>query len=134
MFLTLLLVTFLIAALMSFLVVRLFTRPIERILKRIIADEISEAWVKYIKFGLYVVGISSGVRINQLERYITRPAVENAEIVSLTLERGVLEVYRTVISALEGLAAALLVFFIVALIAFVIVRIVELPRARVGNG
>ena len=78
MFLTLLLVTFLIPALMSFLVVWLFRRPISRILERIDADEISGAWVKYITFGLYVVGISSGVRINQLERYITRPPVENA--------------------------------------------------------
>ena len=68
MFLTLLLVTFVISALMSLLVVWLFRRPIGRILERIIADEISEAWVKYITFGLYVVGISSGVRINQLER------------------------------------------------------------------
>ena len=131
MFLTLLLVTFLISALVSFLVVWLFTRPIDRILKRIIADEISEAWVKYIRFGLYVVGISSGVRINQLERYITRPPVQNAEIISLTLERWVLEVYRTVISVLQGLAGVLLVFFIVALIAFVIVRIVELRRVKV---
>jgi hypothetical protein len=133
MFLTLLLVTFLISALTSFLVVRLFTRPIEKILDKVIADEISSAWVRYIIFGLYVVGISSGVRITQLERYITRPPVENAEIVSLTLERGVLEVYGTVISALQGLAGALLVFFVVALIAFVIVRIVELPRGRAGN-
>jgi large-conductance mechanosensitive channel len=133
MFLTLLLVTLLISVAMSSLVVWLFTRPIGRILKRIIADEMSEAWVTYIRFGLYVVGISSGVRIDQLERYITRPPVEDAEIVSLTFERGVLEVYRTVISALQGLAGALLVFFIVALIAFVIVRIVELPRAKTGS-
>ena len=134
MFLTLLLVTFLISISVSFLVVRLFTRPIGKILERIIADEISDAWVKYITFGLYVVGISSGVRINQLERYITRPPVEDAEVVTLTFERGVLEVYGTVISSLQGLAGALLVFFIVALIAFVIVRIVELPRAKPGNG
>ena len=69
------------------------------------------------------------------ERYIIKPAVEDAEIVSLTFERGVLEVYGTIISALQGLAGALLVFFIVTLIAFVIVRIVEMiPRARQGDG
>ena len=130
MFLTLLLVTFLISVLVSFVVVRLFTSPIGRILKRIIADEISEAWVKYITFGLYVVGISTGVRINQLERYITRPPVEDAEVISLTFERWVLEVYRTVISALQGLAGVLLIFFIVALIAFVIIQTVELRRAK----
>lgn len=130
MFLTLLLVTFLISALVSFVVVLLFTRPIDKILARIIADEISDAWVKYMKFGLYVVGISSGVRIYELERYITRPPIKDAEIISLTPERWVLEVYRTVISVLQGLAGVLLIFFIVALIAFVIVRIFELRKAK----
>ena len=43
MFLTLLLVTFVISALVSFVVVLLFTKPVEKILARIIADEISDA-------------------------------------------------------------------------------------------
>ena len=132
---TLLLVTFVISASMSFLVVWMFRRRMKKILGMIIADEMSDAWVKYITFGLYVVGISSGVRINQLERYIIKPAIKDAEIVSLTFERGVLEVYGTIISALQGLAGALLVFFIVTLIAFVIVRITEMiPRAKHGDG
>ena len=131
MFLTLLLVTFVISVAVSFAVASIFRRPIERILKRIIADEISDAWVRYITFGLYVVGISSGVRVYELERYITRPPVENAEILSLTMERWVLEVYRTIIGALQGLAWVLLLFFVVALIAFVVVRIVEVrERAK----
>lgn len=130
MFLTLLLVTFLISVFVSFLVVLLFKRPIDSILKRIIADEISGAWVTYITFGLYVVGISSGVRIYELERYITKPQVQGGEIVSLTRERWVLEVYGTVISSLQGLAGVLLLFFVVALIAFVIVRIFELRKAK----
>lgn len=128
MFLTLLLVTFLISVFVSYLVVSLFKRPIDRILKRIIADEISDAWVRYITFGLFVVGISSGVRIYELERYITKPPVQNAEIISLTSERWVLEVYRTIIGVLQGLAGVLLLFFIVALMAFVVVRIFEVRR------
>ena len=130
MFFTLLAVTFVISVLVAHVVVRLFKRPIDRILERIIADKISDAWTRYITFGLYVVGISSGVRIQELERYITKPQVQNAEIVTLTLERWVLEVYRTVISVLEGLAAVLLLFFIVALIAFVVVRITEASKPR----
>lgn len=131
MFLTLLLVTFLISLLVSFVVVRLFARPTDSILRRIIADDISEAWVKYIKFALYVVGISSGVRIHELERYITGPQhVKEREVIPLTVERWVLEVYRSVIESLQGLAGALLVFFIVALIGFVIVRIFELRKAK----
>jgi hypothetical protein len=129
MFLTLLLATFLISVLVTSLVVMLFRKPVDRILKRIIADEISDAWTKYIAFGLYVVGISSGVRINELERYVMPARFENAETLALTTERWILEVYRTIISVLQGLAGALLVFFIVALLSFVMVRVIEARRA-----
>jgi len=71
MFFTLLGVTFVLALLVSVILVRVFSNPIERILKRIIADAIHEAWLKYLKFAICVVGVSSGVRIHELERYIT---------------------------------------------------------------
>jgi len=38
-------------------------------------------------------------------------------------------VYRTIISVLQGLAGVLLIFFVVALIAFVITRSIEHRRA-----
>lgn len=125
MFITLLVVTFLIALAVSFVVVRMFTAPVENILDRIISDEISIEWLKYLKFAIYVVGISSGVRIWDLEKYITPQQFENAQIIELTMDRWILEVYRTIISTLQGIAWLLLVFFIFALIAYVIVRIFE---------
>lgn len=126
MFITLLAVTFFIALAVSFIVARMFTSPIDRILNRIISDDISAAWLKYLKFAIYVVGISSGVRIWDLEKYITpmrRPAEEG--VIELTTQRWVLEVYRTIIETLQGIAWMLLVFFIFALIAYVVVRIFE---------
>jgi large-conductance mechanosensitive channel len=131
MFITLLIATFFISLAVAAIVVGMFNRSIDKILRRIIADEISYAWLKYLKFAIYVVGISSGVRIWELERYITPPPyadASDAQIVELTSERWVLEVYRTIISSLQGIAWLLLVFFVVALIAFVIVRISELRR------
>lgn len=130
MFIVLLIVTFLIALTVSFIVVRMFTTPIDNILNRIIADEISVEWLKYLKFAIYVVGISSGVRVWELEKYITAPQIENAEIVELTAERWILEIYRTIISTLQGIAWLLLVFFVFALIAYVIVRIFEVRSQR----
>lgn len=129
MFLTLLLVTFLVATVVSVIVATVFSQPIQRILQRIIADEISSAWRRYLMFALYVVGISSGVRVWDLEKYVTRPFKE-AEIVELTEDRWILEVYRTIIGTLQGIAWVLLVFFIVALIMFVVVRIAELRKAK----
>lgn len=129
MFLTLLLVTFAIAAIVSFLVARLFAAPVDSILARIIADDISRAWSRYLKFAIYVVGISKGVRVWELERYISPGRYqEKPQILELTSDRWVLEVYRTVIETLQGIAWMLLVFFVFALIAYVIVRVFELRR------
>ena len=130
MFITLLAVTFLISALVSGAVAIMFAKPIDSILQRIISDAISQAWVKYIKFAIYVVGISSGVRIWELEKYITPPQLKDSQVVQLTGDRWVLEVYRTIIESLQGLAWLLLVFFAVALLAFVIVRVFELKKNR----
>jgi hypothetical protein len=130
MFLTLLFVTLLLAATVSWLVSVAFNKPINSILGRIIADEISSAWVRYLKFAILVVGISSGVRIHQLERYITpNQWQEKSRVLALTPERWVLEIYRTIIETLQGIAWMLLVFFVVALVAYVIVRIFELRRS-----
>jgi hypothetical protein len=131
MFLTLLLVTLVLALAVSALVARMFTKPLESILNRIIADEISTAWLKYLKFAILVVGVSAGVRISELEKYITPWRYDkDARIVELTQERWVLELYRTVIETLQGIAWMLLVFFVFALIAYVIVRMAELKRNR----
>jgi len=74
MFLTLLIVTFFISLIVSAIVAMVFARPIDDILKRIINDSISSAWTRYLQFAIYVVGISSGVRIWNLELY--KPATE----------------------------------------------------------
>ncbi len=129
MFFTLLLVTFVLSIAVSFGVVKLFNKPIDAIFKRIIQDEISRAWHKYVTFAAYVVGISGGVRIYQLERYISAPDVDT-EVLTLNAERWTLEIYRTIIETLQAIAWMYLVVFIFALIAYVIVRGFELKSAR----
>lgn len=134
MFLLLLIVTLLIASGVSYAVAKVFTRPLDAILKRIIADDISTAWLKYMKFAIMVVGISAGVRIHQLEKYITPMRWEKEpRIVELTFERWVLELYRTVIETLQGIAWMLLVFFVFALVAYVVVRVAEMKLGERGK-
>ena len=130
MFPTLLIVTFLVALTVSIVVAAVFARPIKRILNRIIPDEISSAWSRYLTFAILVVGVSAGVRIYDLEKYITPRGDKDARIVELTTDRWILELYRTVIETLHGIAWMLLVFFLVALVAYVIVRSSELKRQR----
>ena len=132
MFLVLLIVTLIVASAVSLLVARAFTQPIDSILKRIISDAISSAWLRYLKFAIVVVGVSAGVRIYELEKYITPQRYDKeARVIELTSERWILELYRTVIETLQGIAWMLLVFFIFALIAYVIVRFGEMRRADV---
>ncbi|MBK9155301.1 MAG: hypothetical protein IPM25_13975 [Chloracidobacterium sp.] len=126
MFITLLVVTFLISLGVSALVVYLFKKPIDGILKRILQDEISFAWAKYLYFAIFVVGVSTGVRVWELEKYITQRLPGNVPIPDLNRDRWVLEVYRTIIESLQGLAWLLLAFFVIALVAFIVVRIAEL--------
>jgi len=127
MFITLLVVTFAIAAFVSFVVISIFRRPIINILDKVVTDEISSAWLKYLTFALYVVGVSGGVRVWDLEKYIT-PRMEETQIIVLNAERWILEVYRTGIGTLQSIAWMLLVFFVFALIAYVIVRGMEAKR------
>ncbi|MEM6644864.1 MAG: hypothetical protein AAF730_01290 [Bacteroidota bacterium] len=130
MFFSLLLVTFAVSATVAIGVALAFKKPIAAILNRIIADQIAGAWERYLMFALFVVGISGGVRIYQLERYITAGAHSDAVPIVLNSERWTLEVYRTIIETLQAIAWMLLVFFVVALIAYVIVRASELKHQR----
>jgi hypothetical protein len=132
MFIALLGVTFLVSLIVSFILIKFFSTPLDNILKRIIADEISGAWLKYLKFAIIVVGVSSGVRIHQLEKYITPWRGDDEQrVAELTGNRWILELYGTVIETLQGIALLLLVFFVIALIAYVIVRLAE--TRRVGD-
>ena len=128
MFLLLLFATFAVALGASFAVMWLFTKPIDSVLRRIIADEISAAWSKYMKFAILVVGVSSGVPVRDLERYVsaTLGGREVQSAASLGFDRWIFELYRAAIETLQGIAWMLLVFFVFALIAFVIVRIGEM--------
>lgn len=128
MFYYLLLTNFLIAVAVSFIVVSLFSKSIDKILNRIINDPINSTWAKYTKFAGLVVGISSGIRIYEMEKYIT-PLIntkDNNYVIELTSQRWVLEIFRTIIETLQGLAWMLFVFFVIALISYVLVRMSEL--------
>lgn len=129
MFLTLLVVTFLIAIATSALVASLFSRPVKKVLDRLVSDDLGSTWRRYIIFAVYVVGISGGVRVWDLERYIT-PRTKDDLPIALNSDRWVLEVYKTIVGTLQSIAWMLLVFFLFALLAYVVVRGFELRREK----
>ena len=121
MFLQLLLVNFLLAAAVSVLPVVIFIKPIRAILKRVVGEEIYTAWTRYVMFAMVVVGITGGVRLWELGRYIT-PDEKTGKLLELTHDRWVLEIYSTVLGTLGADTWMLLIFFLFALIAFVVVK------------
>jgi len=129
MFLTLLVVTFLIAIATSALVASLFSRPVKKVLDRLVSDDLGSTWRRYTIFAVYVVGISGGVRVWDLERYIT-PRTKDDLPIALNSARWVLEVYKTIVGTLQSIAWMLLVFFLFALLAYVVVRGFELRREK----
>jgi len=127
MFIYLLLVNFAFALLVCVVLAWIFKRPVAAILQRVITDDIYKVWGRYMTFAIYVVGLSGGVRVWDLERYIN-PSGENKAVLELTRERWVLEIYRTLIGTLQSVAWMLLVFFIFAMMAYVIVKGMEMKR------
>jgi hypothetical protein len=128
----LLVTTFVISFAVATIVVVIFTKPNDRILKRVVPVEISQAWTRYLQFAIYVVGIGGGVRVWSFEKYLT--AVEPyREVIQLTRDRWMLEIYETIIGTLQSTTAVLLAFFIFALIAVVIVRAFEFRATKVES-
>jgi hypothetical protein len=130
MFFSLLGVTLFVAVLVATITVRFFSGPVKAILTRVVSDEFVSARHRYIVFAAYVVGISGGVSLYKLEQYVNAPH-KDARVLELTTETWTLEVYRTIIQTLQSIAWMLLVVFVVALIAFVIVRVFE-TRCAIG--
>ncbi len=124
MIVALLAATFLIALLVTALVAWLFSKPIDGIMARVVPDDVRGAWTRYLKFAIYVFGIGGGVRVWDFEKYLV-PTQPYNQIVPLTSDRWMLEIYQTIIGTLQSTATILLVFFVFALIAVVIVRFVE---------
>ena len=133
MFLLLLFASFVVALAVSFAVMWLFTKPIDKVLHRIIADEISAAWSKYMKFAILVVGVSAGVQPHDLEKYINS-ALGGRETAPVGFDRWIFELYRAGIETLQGITWLLLVFFVFALIAYVIVRLGEMRSEQSNPG
>jgi len=132
MFVALLVITFLLAAVTATGVALLFSRPVNKILGRLVSEQLAPIWRRYILFAIYVVGISGGVRVWDVERYITPD--KEGKLLALNSDRWVIEIYKTIIGTLQSVAWMLLIFFLFALVAYVVLRGFELRRPDNGRG
>jgi hypothetical protein len=127
MFVALLVITFLVALATSTGAAVAFSRPVSKILGRLVSDEFAPLWRRYILFAILVVGIAGGVRVWDLEKYVTPD--KNDKLLVLTSERWVIEIYKTIIGSLQSITWMLLIFFVFTLVAYVVVRGFELKKS-----
>lgn len=127
MFEMLIIVTFLVAAGTAVGAAVVFSSAVRKILARLVSDELAPIWKRYIMFAVLVVGIAGGVRVWELERYITPD--KDGKLIALTSERWGLEIYKTIIGSLQSVTWMLLTFFLFTLLAYVVVRGFELRKA-----
>ncbi|MCL6264005.1 hypothetical protein [Craterilacuibacter sp. RT1T] len=128
MFYALLGATLLVALVTSLITAKFFDGAVGKILSRIVGDELADAWRRYLRFAVIVVGVSGGVRLWELEKYVT--ATRESAALELNGMRWTLELYRTLIETLQSIAWMMLLFFLCSMIAYVIVRAIELKHDK----
>ena len=130
MFLQLLAITFVVAAGTSIVTALLFAKPVNKVLARLVSSDLAPTWQRYILFAIYVVGISGGTRVWELQRYINPD--KDGKVLALTSDRWIIEISQTVLGTLQSVAWMLLIFFLFALLAYVVVRGFEMRRPAEG--
>jgi hypothetical protein len=127
MFITLLVVTLILAAGIAFLGLRFFRPPLRGILHRIVGADAAEHWYRFAVFALYITSVGHGVQVYRLDRYIQQ-VHRDAIIPPLSVDAWVYEIYQVIERTLEGLAWGAMTIFIIGLLAIVVLRAFEIRR------
>ena len=108
--------------------------PIDGILHHFVPDHIRIASSKYLRFAIVLVGTCSGTRVGILQDYLAAPAWNREAMkATLTQEFWALELYRTAVSSLEGIAWLLLGVSLFAFIAIYFYRKAQAKRPHVNR-
>jgi hypothetical protein len=101
----------------------IFRRMTENILSRQLAENVSHATAKYLQIAIWLVGVSSGARIQMLKDYLNAPAY-NAEALQAQMTTGLwsLAMYNTATDSLLGILWLMLVFAFLATVGVAFIR------------
>lgn len=113
MFVTLLLANLAASLLVCLAAVLIFRLPLAKVLKDRFSEDAAAVWMKFILFTVFVIGISVGTRIWEIERY-----AEPQRSVTISQNLLALEVYKTVIATMQVSAVLLFVLLTVVGLAY----------------
>ncbi|HOJ37927.1 MAG TPA: hypothetical protein PLI27_02305 [Ignavibacteriales bacterium] len=105
--------------LVTFITIKIFRGTIKSLIQKIIELDIYEEWLKYITFVMYIIGVSSTFKINELAKYSDSYFQQNI----FQVEKLVLNLVGTTINVLQSLAWILFLFYIALLVIIVIFKI-----------
>ncbi len=105
--------------LVTFITIKIFRGTIKSLIQIIIELDIYEEWLKYITFVMYIIGVSSTFKINELAKYSDSYFQQNI----FQVEKLVLNLVGTTINVLQSLAWILFLFYIALLVIIVIFKI-----------
>lgn len=112
---------------------KFFDPAVGKILTRTMGQELSDAWRKYVMFAIVVSGVSGGVRPWALEQYLPSGGSKGNSTLQLTGERWTLELYSTFIDTLRSIAWVMLLFFLFAMVAYLVKRAVDVRRGEAAK-
>ena len=122
-------VSFVTAGLVSFFVASVCETPLAILMRRIIQNETSRMFTKYVRYATCLVGISHGVTVNPLGfEFVTHFSEHDYEFPAHILERNLdyqlllLWIQAVIMQSLTAIAYMYLALFILGLIAYITVK------------
>lgn len=85
-----------------------FSGSIDEALRRVLPAEMTQAWSRYVKFALFVVTFTGGMRLNELARFLAARLPAGPP---LAAAQSLLEVFKSIAGSLMAASAMLLVIF-----------------------
>ena len=122
-------VAFITAGLVSFCVASVCEKPLSILMRRIIQNETSSTFTRYVRYATYLVGISHGVNVNPLSSELAAHFLKSISIdrVSNYPEwwMWISSIQLVIMQPLIAIACMYLALFVFGLIAYITVKVRE---------
>ncbi|MDE0041357.1 MAG: hypothetical protein OXT74_04940 [Candidatus Poribacteria bacterium] len=122
-------VSFVTAGLVSFVVASVCETPLSILTRRIIQNDTSRIFTRYVRYVTILVGIAYGVTVNPLSYELAAQFLESISIRHVPNYpewwMWLIGILTIIMQSLTAIASMYLVFFIFGLIAYITVKVVE---------
>jgi hypothetical protein len=123
--------TALVSLAVAFCVLLFLGRMIERALRRLVPDEESRDWIRFIKLATYVAALPRTIPFTDAD--MVRLRWWNSQAGELLMDTVPIKLYLIIGEALRQVFQVLGFFFIVVAVAYAIIRAIELNKSQASE-